>query len=180
MLFLKRPSTMLCPSKIRKLFKDFHPHVNDPSVEHCVPRSLYKEEKQLGRDMHNLISMPRSLNSKRSNYKLVESIVEKQEQGAKKNTKNKVFVPPEHFRGRYARSIGYFFLLYPHYQDPIARLVLDPELLLRWNSEYPPSDTEMGLHERVSHLQSNENPLIAKSTRDDALHAIWITSKRRT
>lgn len=177
MLFLQRPSTMLHPSSIRKLFRELHPHIHDPSVEHCVPRSLYKQEKKLGQDMHNLISMPRSLNSHRSNYKLVESMVFPKHvgEGAKKNTKSNLFVPPEHYRGMYARSIAYFYLVYPQYQEPITRLVLDPELLLKWNCEYPPSDTERELHDRISHLQMNDNPLFVKSTRDEALHAIWVT-----
>lgn len=182
MLFSKPPSTLFRYTDIRKLFREFHPFIENPSIEHCVPRSVYKDNPRLGRDMHNLICLPRHLNSHRSNYKLVNFKKSEQwkclEQGAKKNTKKQFFVPPSAFKGMYARSIGYFFLVNPTYQDQIQRFVLDPELLLQWDSEHPPSSTEMRLHDRISHLQENENPLLVKSTRDDALHEISLTDQR--
>jgi endonuclease I len=174
----KAPSTLLCPNNIRKVFRELHPYINEPSVEHCVPKSLYKQEQALARDMHNLISMPRSLNCHRSNFTLVNDMRGashgwKEILEAKKNTKKKLFIPPEQYKGRYSRSIGYFYVIYPRYQDQIRTLVLDPELMLRWNSEYPPSSTEKAVHDKICQLQENENPLLVSSTRDDALHEIW-------
>lgn len=183
MTFWKPPSRLLRPNNIRKLFKEAHPYIKDASVEHCVPRSLYKQEKQLGRDMHNLLSMPQRLNAHRSNFRLVDNLTCTLEhewkdlgfeyEGAKKNTKKQLFLPPEQYKGLYARAIGYFYLLYPQYQDPIRRCVLDPGLILQWDSEYPPSGTETGFHDRIARLQENENPLLVKSIRDEALHEIW-------
>lgn len=174
----KPPSTLLRPKSIRKLFRESHPYMGELSVEHCVPKSLYKEEQALAHDMHNLISMPRLLNSHRSNFTLVDDMHDTLHGWmdvleAKKNVRKKLFIPPKQYKGLYSRSIGYFYLIYPRYKDPIRKLVLDPELILQWNSEYPPSSTEVALHHKICQLQQNENPLLVQSTRDDALHEIW-------
>lgn len=176
------PITYRSPRYIRKLFREFHPDTLTPSVEHCVPKSLFKDRKVLGQDMHNLLSMPRDLNSHRSNFKLMPFGIENasvdtswkhlREWDAWKCTKQRLFVPPDAYKGRYARSIGYFALVYPPYQECIRTMVLDPRWILEWSSDHPPSDSERRFHETISQLQGNENPLMVPSCTQDALHEL--------
>ena len=85
------------------------PNVTSPTVEHCVPRSHYFDgDKTLGRDMHALICVPKGLDCKRSNFKLVDAnFIDIPDSGiALRDDKRRHFVPPELYRGPYARSIG--------------------------------------------------------------------------
>ena len=175
------PITYRSPRYIRKLFREFHPHVPNPSVEHCVPQSMFKPQKILGRDMHNLLSMPAGLNSHRSNFKLVQAmesmdtskITKIKEWDAWKCPQQRIFMPPDAYKGRYARAIGYFYLVYPVYQERILTQVLDSQCIIEWNLRYPPSDEERRLHDVVTTLQENENPLMVPSSTYDALHEIF-------
>jgi endonuclease I len=160
------PKYMLSAQSIRALLVQWHPHVPSPTVEHCVPRSHYqKKDKVLGRDMHALMCVPKVLNSKRSNFKLVDANFTdtwaKERPGpsiALRDDKRRLFLTPEVYRGSYARSIGYFVLTYPRYTNLVHSNVLDLELLLQWSCLHPCSYVESKRHEAIAMIQQNQNP----------------------
>lgn len=161
-----RPKSMLTNQSIKALMARWHPIVCSPTIEHCVPRSYYhKGDKVLGRDMHALICLPKALNFHRSNYKLVDADCTEgwrkvgPDPGiAFRHDRRRLFVPPEHYRGPYARSIGYFVLTYPSYFDIVHSNVLDLELLLKWSCLYPCTSVESKRHETIASIQQNYNP----------------------
>lgn len=161
----KAPSYLLSPASIRVLMSNLHPHVCSPTIEHCVPRSHYRkgDEKILGRDMHGLICVPESLNSHRSNYKLVDANCT---HGWKpvghgvafRHDGRRLFIPPPRYRGAYARSIGYFVITHPSYANLVHRKVLDLELLVDWCEAYPCTRLEEEVHATIASIQRNKNP----------------------
>ena len=165
--FNKAPSYLLSPASIRVLMANLHPTVCSPTIEHCVPRSHYREgdDQILGRDMHALICVPESLNSHRSNYRLVDV---KCTEGWKavgqgvafRHDRRRLFLPPPKYRGAYARSIGYFVLTYPSYADLVHSKVLDLELLVEWSGMYPCTHVEAEVHATIASIQKNKNPFV--------------------
>ena len=51
--------------KTKKIFD------NKYSLEHVIPRSVYKDNNLIKRDMHNIILYPNKINNHRSNYKYI-------------------------------------------------------------------------------------------------------------
>jgi len=162
----KPPTHLLSIKSVRQVITKLHPAIKDPTLEHCVPRSLYAKTDRsiLLRDMHALTCLPRRLNSQRSNYTLVETgplegwkAVGRGEH-ALKHDNYRLFIPPMIYRGPYARSIGYFVLTYPNYAPIVHLRVLDLRLLIQWSEEYPISHAEEYAHETIASIQDNVNP----------------------
>lgn len=155
-----------------------HPTICNPTIEHCVPQSFYhrQDHRDLSRDMHALICLPGGLNSHRSNFKLVEpeSTTGWSDVGqggyAFKHEKRRLFVPPDKYRGPYARSIGYFALTYPSYASLVHSRVLDLRVLAEWSDAHPSTYSEKVAHETIASIQNNVNPFFVDSL--DATHAL--------
>ena len=165
-------------STLRQLLVQCYPHIASPTLEHCVPRSYFPHT----RDAHNIILLPRYLNSHRSNYRLVESLPSGTSTqsppvslglGAVKCTASRAFVPQSQYRGRYARAIAYVYLTYPDFRQRIERNVLSLDLMWSWLLEHRPSDEDVEASYRIAEAQGNENPLLTHHP-DDALHMLWI------
>ena len=137
--------------------------------------TFYKFDRPQTRDAHNIILLPRRLNTHRSNYRLVESIGGG---GFAKDTSARLFVPPREFRGRYARAIGYVYLQYPEYRDCLEHDVLSLPLTWKWILEHRPEEQDIEASYRVADKQGNTNPLLTHQP-DDALHKLHEFMKNR-
>jgi hypothetical protein len=170
MTLVVAPMYLLSRHSIPRVLKPLHTHVPNPSIEHCVPQSLYNpvQRHALARDMHGLTCIPLGMNQRRSNYQLSDG------QG---DPKNRTFSPPQLYRGPYARSIGYFLLVYPNYTGLIHTRVLDLDLLVKWSLLHPPKYHDYVAHATIASIQGNANPFFDDS--DQARHDI-LSSVTRT
>ena len=176
------PAYFLSPASIRKVMYELHPSVCTPTIEHCVPQSMYAPaDRWVARDMHGLMCLPSQLNLHRSNYKLrPEPAADPGDGGwqavgegghALKHTRRRLFVPPPLYRGMYARGVGYFVLTYPDYAAAVHARVLDFEHLLEWSLAHPPSHQEKVAHHAIAAIQENTNPFHVDV--DDAAQALY-------
>lgn len=153
---------------------------NNYTLEHIVPQCLYKKEKNIKCDMHNLIFYPIKLNVHRSNYKY--SIDRNVYQNSKildfsgdvlntssyinerysiKTSNMKIFHPSEIYRGEISRSCMYFFLNYRNFREIIFKNVIDYNALIEWHEKYPVTDFELIKNEKIYQLQGNENIFVS-------------------
>jgi endonuclease I len=138
--------------------------IENPSCEHCIPKSIIKKFSD---DIYNLTILEEKANQLRSNYKLVSCLENKkmcvQFQSGGRWTidhRKRVCQPAETFRGRYARAIGYTIALRPELSSLIFRRVISPETLLAWNHQFPPDLFETEVSEKGLDLQGNRNELV--------------------
>ena len=68
---IKAPSKYISYSNIRPIYYDMY-NINSKmefnekySLEHVIPRSIYKDDSLLKRDMHNIILYPNKINNHR-------------------------------------------------------------------------------------------------------------------
>ena len=124
--------------------------------------------------MHNIFLTNGKLNSYRSNYKFVdesEYLIKKNNAYYFKNNELiiynssinyrnntlKLFIPIHSSRGLIARSIAYMKYTY---NDLVLENVIDINILLKWNKEYPPSEIEKKRNLLIKKIQGNENIFI--------------------
>lgn len=186
---MKIPIRYSSYKNIRPIFFDIYKHeyninslneFNNYSIEHIIPRSLYKNNTYLKNDMHNIILYPNKINLHRSNYKYVSDfkiyhdsqILD--EYGNKivyenplvedkimiKTNKNKSFYPSKQYRGPIARSAMYFITTYPEYQNDILTNVINPYTILTWHYQNPVSYIEMIKNRIIKEHQGNDNLFI--------------------
>ena len=149
------------------------------SIEHVVPQSNFKFDKQLKCDMHNLFYYPYKINWHRSNYKYTSdvkfykdslllddngneikyssSIKSKTDDICIKTPTKKIFLPPVKYRGKIARSSMYFLATYPEYENIIFRKVINPYTILNWHHLYPVTEFEKYKNEKILEHQENNN-----------------------
>lgn len=174
------PKKYIGYKQIRQTFKDFYIDNQDYTLEHVVPQSLFKENKKLKNDMHNLIWYPPKINSHRSNFKYESDIKFDEnsmlldEEGKEliysnpigdngisiKRKKKRLFIPNKIYRGEISRACMYFLTTYPEYKDMILEKVIDPYTILTWHHEYPVSETEYNKELIVKESQGNNNDFI--------------------
>ena len=71
------PTNYVSYSRVKKLFVDIYnidKKNTDFTIEHVVPQSRYKKDKNLKSDMHNLFYYPSKMNTHRSNYKYISDL----------------------------------------------------------------------------------------------------------
>ena len=142
------------------------------NCEHVVPQHFlrkYKIDKRSFSDLHLLSITNAKLNSHRQNYKFDnihsnnKNTVYLNEYGfvssslkyhCKKNNKKRVFEPNDKSKGTIARSISYF---YWNYNSLYSKELLDRKVLVQWNKDFPPSNTEKIKNEKVYLKQGNKN-----------------------
>lgn len=74
-----------------------------------------------------------------------------------KNNKKKIFIPNYYSRGLIARSIAYMDFTYDNID---LNNVIEKELLIKWNFEYPPTCIEKKQNEIIKNYQGNNNIFI--------------------
>lgn len=148
----------------------------DNTLEHIIPQSTFKDNKNISKDLHNIMLYPSKVNSHRSNYKYIsnpnfyedskllcgEGNIIKYENsvGNKyfiKSSKNKLFYPKEQYRGEISRAAMYFCYTYPNYKNEIFSKVIDPYTILTWHHEYPISNFEKYKSIEIEKIQGNKN-----------------------
>ena len=169
-------------SIIKKIYRNNN---KDYNMEHIVPQSFFKSDKNLKLDMHNIILYPSKMNIHRSNYKYISNNIfykdsklidgngncidylepiKNNEYCIKTNYK-KYFVPCEKYRGQISRACMYVCNTYPKYKDVIFEKVIDPYTILTWHHEYPVNDFEREKNSKIFEYQKNNNQYITNPDR---------------
>ncbi len=171
-LLCQRPVRYLSKVSQKSLLVKAYPNTPRPTIEHVVPQSYTKKAGLAGtlsRDMHNLVLVKDILNQHRSNYRLTIQTEAVNwttvEPGAFKSTVHGLFVPPIHMRGPMARAVGYVALAYPEMRRTLFQHVLDPCHLLVWHTLYPPTMTELWLHDKIAQQQDSRNAFVTHPER---------------
>jgi len=170
-------------SLIRPLYLELYNKIHEKNfytLEHVVPKCYYKNDKELIRDMHNIILYPANTNLHRSNYKYINqdnyyndltildnkgNIIKKKNEKIDlsiKNNKMKTFVPTDNYKGVIARCCMYFINQYSEYESIILSKVIDAKTILLWHNNYPVSELEYEKNLVIKELQGNENIYIKK------------------
>ena len=150
------------------------------TLEHIIPQSIYKKkDKNLCRDLHNLVLYPAKVNIHRSNFKYISDlkiyedsiILDKNgnvcsydkplhDNFCIKNARKKYFLPSNEFKGDISRAAMYFLYTYPKYRKNILKNIIDPYTILTWHHQYPVSEFEIYKSVEISKIQGNENLFI--------------------
>ena len=124
--------------------------------------------------MHNIFLTNGKINSYRSNYKFVDEKNYLIKENDKyyfeynklliydnsinyRNNSLKLFIPIHSSRGIIARSIAYMKYTY---ENLILENVIDKNILIKWNNEYPPTEIEKKQNLIIKQIQGNENIFI--------------------
>ena len=125
------------------------------TCEHVVPRS-YINNKSVVNDPRNLILLPQTLNTARSNLSMTDSLVKFKPVCACRNNycintkltcpsrayvSKEGFVPPDMWKGVVARSILSMVETYPEHYSAINKSLHIP-LAKEWDMMYKPSKVE--------------------------------------
>ena len=183
---MRKPDNYIKYYKIRSYYLDLYSKFNlNPkqfSLEHIVPQSLYKSDKLLKKDMHNIILFPNKLNVHRSNYKFISDfkvfsdskildssgytvnikLVSNNDISIKTNSQ-KSFYPSRKYQGEIARATMYFLKVYPEYQKIIFENIINPYTILTWHYQNPVKNFEIEKNNFINNLQGNDNHYIIKS-----------------
>jgi endonuclease I len=132
------------------------------NIEHVVPQSFIKE-KNLKKDMHNLLWVPMWMNSHRARYRYADiDIGGKVIETAKKCNKRGLFEPPEEYKGFIARCGLYFAFTYPKYEDLVFNKVISEETASKWHFSFPPTEKEKRRNFEIQKIQGNINFFIVQ------------------
>lgn len=153
------------------------------NCEHIVPQSLFNEQYPMKADLHHLAASFSDWNTARSNYPYSEIVDSQTEQWIFNtqdincqdsapcmptsnidayteillNGNNSRCEPRESVKGNIARSVFYFFTMYPAYQiGDIGNI----NTLYQWHQEDPPTIEELTRNGLVENYQGNRNPYI--------------------
>lgn len=147
------------------------------TCEHIIPKSLIVEHN----DLHNLILLPYPLNNARSNYPYTNGFDYRHLPPSFFKTVtpcpnpycdceikgkllvNRLFLPPDKFKGMIGRSVLYMKDKYPHHKQLIHNKVLDLAVAQVWNHAFPPTQKEMDWNSLVSSFQGDSNPYVCLS-----------------
>lgn len=196
-----KPLKYVSRNKLRQtLFNIYNKkNIYDSTLEHIIPQSVYKKtDKILSRDLHNLILYPSKLNTHRSNFKYISDlklygdskILDENGEVLKyinpidneisiKNSKKRLFMPKDEYKGDISRAAMYFIHTYPQYKDFILDEIIDPYTILTWHHQFPVSDFEKFKSKEISKEQGNEN-LFIKSPENLVSEMELILNKKLT
>jgi hypothetical protein len=161
----------------------------DPiNCEHTIPQSYFSEAEPMKSDIHHLYPTHGSVNSARSNYPIkpvsdseaetwytaISNVYTTRTTPPTSNPQlysklnssgagSQVFEPRDDHKGDIARSIFYYYTMYPGTAGGtgtgITR-VADPAVLYQWHLQDPPSANEILKNDRIQAFQGNRNPYI--------------------
>lgn len=151
------------------------------NCEHTIPQSFFSAAEPMKSDIHHLFPTYQNWNSTRQNFPFVDIddnlttkwMLETTDQSALPTSDidlysefyNSTFEPPEAHKGNLARSIFYFYAMYPTEAGNMS-LVGDSCLFYQWHLNDPIDADEEQRNEDVLLYQGNENPFIS--------HPDWI------
>lgn len=146
--------------------------------EHIVPQSIFGGSGKMKNDIHHLAPTYSNWNSSRGNLPFDECIDENTTKWMRFDDditcanncaptnyideyseliSNVSFEPKEDVKGNVARSVFYFFTMYPAYTiDNVA----DVDVLYQWHLNDLPDALEMERNDEVEAFQGNRNPYI--------------------
>jgi len=125
---------------------------NDLTAEHIFPQSFTKHYLKANKDMHNIYLTNYYTNNLRSNKKFSQFVNE--------NMNTKVFIPCNYSRGLIARSLVYMKYTYPSLN---LSSVIDYNIIILWNTLYPPNEFEFKKNNIIYTYQGNKNIFIEDS-----------------
>jgi hypothetical protein len=170
---MRPPHVLVSLATSRHTLRALCPHVIEPSIEHVIPQ-LHLRGSNATRDAHNLMIIPKRLNSHRQAYRFCATPMPDTDWEnldslgfsstcqplAHKNTRRGLFVPPEAWRGLIARKACYMVAVYPVLMSLVFTRVLCPRLIREWNERYPVADHERATEQAVARIQLNRNPFV--------------------
>ena len=150
---------------------------NPINAEHIVPQSFFGSSEPMKSDIYILKPCHGNANSSRSNYPYGEvNNSQAQWYGVIGNTytsqdnqpsdhefwsekSGNVWEPREEHKGNIARSIFYFYTMYPDEVGDISQIG-DPETLYQWHLDDPIDSEELDRNDKVETHQGNRNPYV--------------------
>jgi hypothetical protein len=145
------------------------------NCEHVCSQVFFEHKEPMKSDLHILFSSNAKINSHRQAYKfdIIKDNYDtldnegnkipinhaKSARFCKKNSKKKVFEPPNLDKRIIARSCSYFYLVYPNYSHKLHQMI-NKEQLLEWNSRYLVNFRQIFWNEIIYHYQKNINPFV--------------------
>lgn len=153
----------------------------DPiNTEHTVPQSFYNSAEPMRSDIHHLFPTHESVNSARSNLQFDESPDQNTDNWYTGNSSGitsqtsipntnideyselesgTFFEPKEDHKGDAARSIFYFYTMYPNQAGDISSIA-DINTLYQWHLDDPVSSKETIRNQKIQQTQGNYNPYV--------------------
>jgi len=148
---------------------------DDLNCEHLIPQSYFGEHAPMKSDMHHLRPSYAPVNSARSNYGFdaipdeavdywyrdtskVASKPSDPEEWSRLDMKT-AWEPRDAAKGDVARSVAYFFTMYPDFFDQLHRAIA-VEVMVSWNELFQPTEKEVAENERIQVHQGNYNPYV--------------------
>ena len=161
--------------EVAQTYGDQSLSVSPLNCEHTVPQSFFGSAAPMVSDIHHLFPAYDDWNSIRSNYPFYECndaqtqvwIIGSTQQPTMPTTNidayseyyNASFEPREVHKGNLARSVAYFYTVYPTEAGQIFSTIL-PNTLCNWNSLDTVDAAEMIRNIKVATYQGNRNPFI--------------------
>lgn len=156
----------------------FVTYPNPINAEHIVPQSFYGSSSPMKSDIWSIRPCHGSANSARSNdgfgevpdgeaqWYGVNSSGTYQSTGSMPSNADDfsegsgdVWEPREEMKGDVARSVFYFYTMYPTQAGDLSGLV-DPQVLFQWHLDDPVAPVELTRNSRAETAQGNRNPYI--------------------
>ena len=156
----------------------FVTYPNPINAEHVVPQSFYGSASPMKSDIWSIRPCHGSANSARSNdpygevadgsaqwygvdgsgnYLSTGSTPSNADEFSEST--GSIWEPREEFKGDIARSVFYFYTMYPTQAGDISG-VCDPAVLFAWHEQDPVSAVELTRNNRTEIAQGNRNPYI--------------------
>ena len=175
------PNNYMSYKRVKAIIKEiYNTNSKKYNLEHIVPQSIFKGNKSLKSDMHNIILYPEKMNLHRSNFeyisdfklypnsKLIDNNGEvmnyiepiKDNNICIKTASKRFFLPQKKYRGFISRSCMYVLTSYPLYKDHIFDNVINPYTLLTWHHQYPVTEFERYKNNKIYEYQKNKNEFI--------------------
>jgi len=145
------------------------------NCEHTIPQSFFDEANPMVSDLHHLYPTYENWNSTRSNYPFVEisdNATEKWMYLATSQTTiptsnielyseyaSSTFEPREDHKGNLARSVFYFYTMYPTQAGDMS-LVGDIDMFYEWHLADPVDAKEIERNGQIETYQGDRNPYI--------------------
>ena len=145
------------------------------NCEHTIPQSLFSSAYPMQSDLHHLYPVYSSWNSTRNNNPFAEIDDAETVKWMINNTSQTTiplsniddyseysdgkFEPREVHKGNLARSMFYFYTMYPSEAGDMA-LVADPDMLYKWHLDDPVDAAELQRNAAIETYQGTKNPYI--------------------
>jgi hypothetical protein len=145
------------------------------NCEHTIPQSFFNEANPMVSDIHHLYATHQNWNSTRSNHPFAEindNDTEKWMYMSQSQTSipssnidlyseyaNSEFEPREDHKGNVARSIFYFYTMYPTQAGDMS-LVADINEMYQWHLSDPVDAAEIARNNAIENYQGDRNPYV--------------------